>query len=600
MRAAHAIFAVAVVVGAPERVAHAQTVVYSGAGANASIGGGGARPVWQIGGTYFVFFDNGSEVVYATSVDGTSFSAPQSASGAPANQGFSVARRDASTLGLVWGSSGATGYQLWYREATISGTTLTFGAATQVAADPVETRGYLPTLLYSVIGTPFIAALEFGRGYVGAETGCGNSQRHRMNHYRFDGTAWQWQTYCYDFQTAMTPASIAMARSGANMIPSALVETELNSKIVNEATELGEPWNITPVAKTISGQLSAVQSATTDTDVHYVFPNGTGTIGYARQDGTLTSLSANALDPTPIGNGTFPVLSRPDSATGCYSIAHASGNGIARRRFSGSIASLAPETTLFTTTGPPTNLSAELETGGSPAMVWQVGTTIYFGLPADNPPPTLTATPTSAPADGAAQVAITGGVLRDTCGTPVAAGTLVTVATTAGTITDADADAGAAGTQVAASAGGAVSVTVQAPSAAAIALVSAHLASGGPVATTSVTFGDPPAGCAASPAGTPCVPPDDMCTMGTCDGAGSCLAGLPRDCDDQVECTIDSCDSTLGCVNMPVDCGPTWGQLGVRGGGCACDIPGGRGLAGTALLQLLALCAIVRRRRPAR
>ena len=100
---------------------HAQTRVFSGAGRASA--GSGTRSVLFVDGTYFVFFDSGSEVVYATSLDGTSFSAPRSASGAPANLGFSVARRNASTLGLVWGSSGGGGYELWYREATVAGAT---------------------------------------------------------------------------------------------------------------------------------------------------------------------------------------------------------------------------------------------------------------------------------------------------------------------------------------------------------------------------------------------------------------------------------------------------------------------------------------------
>jgi len=589
------LLAVAVALCGPVQIAFAQTAVFTGAGANASIGGGGSRTVLQIGGRYFVFFDNGSEVLYATSASGVVFSAPQSASGAPANLGFSVARRNANTLGLVWGSSGGGGYQLWYREATVSGTTLTFGAATQVSTDAVDLRGYLPTLLYSSANTPFIAAVEFNRPYVpGTEAGCGATARHRIMNYWFDGAAWQWHGYCNDFQPQMTPASAALARSGANMIVSGIIETEVVSKIMNEGTELGEPWNLVTAENALVGQLSAAQSVTTATDVHYVFPNGAGTVGYGRQDGTNTILTSMALDITPLGTGTSPVISRPDTATGCYSMAYASGNGIARRRFTGTIATLGAETTILTTTGTPTNVSAELETGGPPAMVWQVGNTIYFGLPTDNPPPTLDATPTSAPADGATTVAITGGVLRDTCGSPVAAGTLVTVATTAGTITDADADGGSDGTQVAAAAGGAVSFTVRAPSTPAIALVSANLVNGGPVATVSVNFGDVPLVCGV--AGTACEIPGDMCMTGICDELDVCVPGQPLDCDDQLDCTIDSCDATLGCVNMAQpDCGANWEQLGVRGGGCACNTQGD--WTGAALLHVFALGFIVRRRR---
>lgn len=582
--------------------ARGQTLVYSGAGAKASPGGG-TRSVLHIGGEFFVFFDDGSQVVYATSADGASFSAPQSASGAPADFGFSVARRDAGTLGLVWGSSGAGGYQLWYREAAISGATLTFGAATLVASSATDVRGYLPTLLYSAIGTPFIAAIEYNRAYVpGSEGGCGPTARYRMVHYRFDGAMWQWQSYCNNFQTLLQPSSVALARSGANMIPSALVASSLASKVVNEATELGEPWNMVPsVSNTISGQLSAVQSLTTVTDVHYVYPDGAGTVGYARQDGTLVVLSANALDVTPVGAGSWPVIARPTDAAGCYTIAYVSGNSIRRRRFSGAIASLSTETTLFTTGAAPTNLSAELESGAPPALVWQVGSEIWFGLPADGAPPALTATPPSALADGVSLVGITGGTFRDTCGTVVPAGALVTVATTLGTIVEADADAGTAGIQVPADGAGNVSFTVRAPGAAGSAVVSAQLATGGLVATVVVPFtlvGDggvctSDAGCASghcSPAfddelvsycttavcpgcwgGTPSgscmlanvgIDPGDTCAAGasvtcqagTCDGLGACaVAPSGTACANPVDmCTMDdACDGAGTCVPGP-------------------------------------------------
>ena len=43
----------------------------------------------------------------------------------------------------------------------------------------------------------------------------------------------------------------------------------------------------------------------------------------------------------------------------------------------------------------------------------------------------------------------------------------------------------------------------------------------------------------------------DLCTLGdTCQGDGSC-AGTAADCDDANPCTIDSCDTTGGCVHEP-------------------------------------------------
>ena len=52
--------------------------------------------------------------------------------------------------------------------------------------------------------------------------------------------------------------------------------------------------------------------------------------------------------------------------------------------------------------------------------------------------------------------------------------------------------------------------------------------------------------------------PNDICSAGpgTCQ-AGSCISG-PRDCDDHLPCTQDSCDQSLGCVH---DDGPQTGCL---------------------------------------
>jgi hypothetical protein len=59
-----------------------------------------------------------------------------------------------------------------------------------------------------------------------------------------------------------------------------------------------------------------------------------------------------------------------------------------------------------------------------------------------------------------------------------------------------------------------------------------------------------------------------VCTGSDTCVAGSCEAGPPLDCDDDDECTADSCDELLGCVHDPIPgCGvviPTtgpWGRL---------------------------------------
>ena len=49
---------------------------------------------------------------------------------------------------------------------------------------------------------------------------------------------------------------------------------------------------------------------------------------------------------------------------------------------------------------------------------------------------------------------------------------------------------------------------------------------------------------------------DDVCNGAeTCDAIDGCQAGTPLDCDDVDLCTNDSCDPATGCVNTPVDCG---------------------------------------------
>ncbi len=60
---------------------------------------------------------------------------------------------------------------------------------------------------------------------------------------------------------------------------------------------------------------------------------------------------------------------------------------------------------------------------------------------------------------------------------------------------------------------------------------------------------DPMAGCTNEPNAEPCDDGDgDVCTVGLCE-AGACVPGGPNDCDDGVECTVDSCDPVAGCVN---------------------------------------------------
>jgi hypothetical protein len=510
-----------------------QTLVFSGPGAQASPGGG-SRSVVFAGGVYFVFFDDGGGVAYATSADGSSFSARQTASGPPlADLGFSVARKNAGTLGLVWGHSDVSGYQLRYREATIAGTTLGFGSPTLVSSSATDLRGYMPALAYSAAGTPFIAAVEYNRPYTGPIGGCASQGVFRAVPYRFNGTGWDVTGYCNNFQRMIDPSSVALAPSGANMILSAVIQVDFSTAILNETSELAEPWHIVPsVDNTISAQLSSVQSVTTPTDVHHVYRNTGGVIAYARQDGTLMNPNDAAVDLTVISpGGANPVLSRPSSAAGCYTTFYVSGSTIRQRRFAGSIANLGAESTLFTTSAPPTNLSAELTAGSAPALVWQVGNEIYFALapPASVAMPTLTAMPASAPADGSSMVSLAAGTFWDSCGTTVPAGAMVTVATTLGTIASADADPAQPGVQIAADAAGSVSFALRAPTSPGDATVTAALATGAPVASVAVRF-------------TPVT--DGGATGGSSGGAGGAGGN------------------------------PSWTDYGVRGGGCGCIVGG--------------------------
>jgi len=60
-----------------------------------------------------------------------------------------------------------------------------------------------------------------------------------------------------------------------------------------------------------------------------------------------------------------------------------------------------------------------------------------------------------------------------------------------------------------------------------------------------------------SPAGTGCSDGEFCTEPDTCDGSGGCVAGPPRDCDDGLDCTNDSCDESANlCDNdlMPGRC----------------------------------------------
>lgn len=443
-------------------------------------------------GRYYVFFSTGTAIAYSQSANGLDFSPPQvvtEGEGAAPNLGFSVAKHGAK-LALVWGNEAGGTFSLWYQEGTLA-PGQSFTPAVKVDSS-VELRGYQPSVAFNAQGLPFIAAVEYGRGYTGPLSGCGPADRYRVTLYLQDGAAWSWRSYCNNFQTSRDPFSVAAVPSGSHMVVAALFSQygNFSTAIHDATTSLGEPWTLTSSpTKTASGQLSAVQGHTPVTDLHYLFQNASGGISYMRQDGTNTSASANGLDLTVLATaGRFPALSRPASATGCYTAVYFDGASIQQQRFSGSITSVSPSSALYEASGL-TWLTAESESASAPALSWQVEDSVYFGTTTGGAPaPTLSASALSAGASGLVTFTVSSIAFTDGCGAALAEGTLLTVGTSLGTITDPDQDAALPGVQRASS-GGRVTFTVEAPASAAQATVWALPASGGPTAQTTVDLG---------------------------------------------------------------------------------------------------------------
>lgn len=68
---------------------------------------------------------------------------------------------------------------------------------------------------------------------------------------------------------------------------------------------------------------------------------------------------------------------------------------------------------------------------------------------------------------------------------------------------------------------------------------------------------DPLTGQCSNPvlAGATCGTADACNSAGTCDANGTCQPGAPVNCDDNIACTVDSCDAQLGCVHDASACG---------------------------------------------
>lgn len=126
-------------------------------------------------------------------------------------------------------------------------------------------------------------------------------------------------------------------------------------------------------------------------------------------------------------------------------------------------------------------------------------------------PFTLTATPSTLPADGNSRTLATSGLIADELAVPVPDGTMFTVAATAGTVAAQDADSGRPGIQVRSSAGRIDFAVTAATTAGATADLTAELAGGSKCsARTTVSF---------APAGTTVSVADDLTGATLIDGA---------------------------------------------------------------------------------
>ncbi len=68
--------------------------------------------------------------------------------------------------------------------------------------------------------------------------------------------------------------------------------------------------------------------------------------------------------------------------------------------------------------------------------------------------------------------------------------------------------------------------------------------------------------------GTPCKADDNVCTSGDACASGACKPGKLLDCDDSNACTSDSCDPKNGCVNTPLSGACSDGDACTSGDAC--------------------------------
>lgn len=360
---------------------------------NASAGAGsGSRTVVSSAGSTYAFCYDGTQLVFRVSADRQTFGSPVPVLSAPATLGFSVAATG-TKLGVVFSGLSSGTHSITYAEATFGAGSLNFGSP-QVIASSTDLRGYQPVLAYSSGGLPVISGIDYGHAYAGGTgAGCGTGNNtYRPGPYYFNGTSWSFLGYCKGWSATRDPSSSAIAALGnGRVIAGALVSKNLSTSIIDptlglSANAVGEPWSVRSNATlTLGSSLSLSGSASSATDVHALYVTELGKISYARQDGTQTSATYTSADAMEISAaGAYPAISRANSPTGCYRMFWTEGNSVRWRSFIGSSATsgtLSSATNAFARAVAPTNLSVELDPTGTPALTWQEGSSVYFGVP---------------------------------------------------------------------------------------------------------------------------------------------------------------------------------------------------------------------------
>jgi MYXO-CTERM domain-containing protein len=558
-------------------------------GAGTASLGGGTRSTMFANGRYWVFYDNGSGVVYTSTTDGINFAAPLAASTTPQTDGFTTAVNPTNgKVGVAWSNQAPAGtWTFYYREGTFGAGTITFSAP-GIVSQSANIRGRKPALTY-FNGQPALA--DFESGYAPGQ-GCGKqlTDIHPVG-WVYSGTTWVASVECSHVNPPESRTASAAASVGTNVLVARNLFGSTGIQVLSPAgAQLYNNTNLgTTVGFNLDGQLSVAQELkTVNTDVHTVYQDQKNVIGYGYVDGINFSGNARLVAQTNLAAvGAWPTLSRMNGQD-CFTVAYTDGaTAIHRTGFTGTARGgnfvQTPDAVVFTGASTLANLSSELDSAYMPAMVWQDGPNVYFGwAPGGATPVSLSTSPAAPPADGATLVTVTSTAFTDACGNTLPAGTHVTISATAGTITSADVDAATPGIQVALGAGGVLQFTVKAAAVAGTATLAGMLTSGGGGVIGSVTFGSAlPLGAqctlSAQCASGHCSPafdgsPKSYCTSVACGGcqggntSGACVNALAGT-DPNAFCSADptgicqpgNCDGAGACQLAPAttDCGTT-------------------------------------------